>query len=889
MAVTRPWLRIVCRIGCAALPAVLSGSVPASVHAQEAGVPAIRDDRKQAAAVQVPSGTIRVDGRLDDEAWSQAAPLTDFVQKEPDEGAPPRAPTEVRFAYDDDALYVAARMYGGPPQAPLGRRDATAAQSDYVLVSFDTYFDRRTAYGFGVTASGVRLDRYYSRDDENVFDSLFDPVWEARVWVDEAGWTAEMWIPFSQLRFNDAVDQVWGLNIQRFTPASNEMDYWVPVPRTEQGWASRFGDLRGISGVRPGRRVELLPYVAGASTLNGTRDRANPFDDGRNLAGRAGADLKMGIGPNLTLDATFNPDFGQVEADPAEVNLTAFETFFQEKRTFFLEGASLLNPAIQNSFFYSRRIGAPPLTAVSGDYVDYPETTTILAAAKLTGRLPSGLSLGFLGAVSDDESAQVAFRGRPDVMSVGVAPRTTQTVARLQQQFGAAGSTVSVMFTGVHRDLQEHDALASLVVKNAITLSGDTLLRFRGGEYQLALWGGFSRIAGTAAAVERVQRSSAHYFQRPDQDHVRLDPTRTDMPGYKTGFLFERTGGTHWLWSAESDLESQGFEPNDLGRLQRGDGIALNLSLRYRETQPGRVFRSYIIGLAQSNGWTYAGDRQRGAFQPSATLTWLNFWTTQITTAFNVRRTDAYLTRGGPLMGTPRGWTVTVQQRGAPATQTTWNGRVVRAGDEDGGFRTTVSGGMSFRPTPRWQLSLEPEFTDEAQPQQYVATLGSGRSETFGRRYVFARIDRTTWVARVRLNFTVRPDMTLDLYAEPFAASGRYRNFGELREPGSRERLVYGAEGSAIEVQPDGSRMVTQGGTRFTLRNNDFNVHSFRSNLVLAWEWRPGSTLYAVWQQNRSLSEALGTRVGAWDLWDSLTAPGSHYFVVKTSVWMPWR
>ena len=866
------------------------GALAAVAGAQTPSRPA-GDGRKQAVAVRVGEGAIRIDGRLDEAAWRLSQPITDFVQKEPDEGAPPREVTEVRIVYDEHAVYVGARMHhaeGLPAQAPLGRRD-DAAQADHVLVSLDTYLDRRTAYGFGVTASGVRLDRYFSRDDELVFDSGYDPVWEAKVSIDERGWTAEMWIPFSQLRFNDRPDQVWGLNIQRFAPATNEVDYWVPVPRTEQGWSSRFGDLNGIRGVGPSRRVEFLPYVAGASTMNGNRDARNPFDDGKNLASRVGADLKVGLGPNLTLDATFNPDFGQVEADPAEVNLSVFETIFPEKRPFFVEGASLLNPSIQNSFFNSRRIGAPPTTPVSGDYVDYPTTTTILGAAKLTGRLRSGTSIGFLGAVSDDESARTAMRGVQGITDLRVAPRTVWSVARVQQQFGAAGSTTSVMFTGVHRDVTVGDPLSALLARNTFTASSDATLRFRGGEYQLQLWGGMSHIGGEPAAIERVQRSSAHYFQRPDQSHVHLDATRTALPGYKAGAMFERTGGTHWLWSLEMDLESPGLETNDLGRLRRGDGVAPNVSLRYRETKPGRLFRAYTIGLAQPNVFTYAGDRQGGALQPSVNLTWKNFWNTQISTAFNFRRQDAFLTRGGPLMETPRGWTVNAQLRSSPATKTGWNIRATGAGDEDGGHRTNVGGGVSFRPAPRWQLALNPDFVREGNSQQFVATLAGGSLRTFGRRQVFAFIDRNTYSTQVRVNFTVRPDMTLDLYAEPFAASGRYSDFGELTAPGSRERLDYGTAGTSVTVEPDGSRVVTDRGSTFTLRNIDFNVHSFRSNVVLRWEWRPGSTLFLVWQQSRSLSEAIGSPVHVGDLWDALTAPGSNYFVVKTSVWVPWK
>ena len=271
----------------------------------------------------MPTASVRVDGRLDDEGWRLAPPVTDFVQAEPVEGAVPTDPMEVRFLYDEDALFVGARLFTRTPseiQAPMSRRDEGTEQAEHVFVSIDPYHDRRTAYTFGVTAAGVRLDHYHADDNRSNTDRGFDPVWDARVGVDEDGWVAELRIPFNQLRFTDTDAQVWGLNIYRLVPARNEEVYWSLLPRTERVWASRFGELHGILGIRPTTRIELLPYVAGASTPTGLRDRANPFDDGRNLVGRAGVDMKIGLGPNLTLDATINPDFGQIEADPAEVN-----------------------------------------------------------------------------------------------------------------------------------------------------------------------------------------------------------------------------------------------------------------------------------------------------------------------------------------------------------------------------------------------------------------------------------------------------------------------------------------------------------------------------------------------------------------------------------------
>jgi hypothetical protein len=465
--------------------------------------------RKQISTGQVPNGAIHVDGRLDEEAWLKADPITDFVQKEPTEGANPTDGMEIRLVYDDDALYVGARMFtrnGAAVQAPLSRRDNTD-QSERILVALDTFFDHLTASEFGVTASGVRLDRFYPGDNREVFDTGFDPVWEAQTGRDSGSWTAELKVPFSQLRFSRQSQQVWGLQIRRFRPTLDEEDYWVLIPRTERVWASKFGELHGISGIGPTRRIELLPYVAGASTLNSNRDARNPFDDGRNLTSRGGADVKMGLGPNLTLNATVNPDFGQVEADPAEVNLTQFETRFAEKRPFFLEGSQLFSLSHPN-FYYSRRIGARPTgpaTPEKGEFVDYPSASTILGAGKLTGRLPSKTSIGILSAVTGEESARLTAPGTPLIRSVAVAPRAYWNVARVQQEFGRLGSTVGMLVNTVHRDLAAGDPLADLLTRNALGVAGDTTLRFKGGEYQLASAGGASFLNGSSRTVELIQ------------------------------------------------------------------------------------------------------------------------------------------------------------------------------------------------------------------------------------------------------------------------------------------------------------------------------------------------------------------------------------------------
>ncbi len=839
---------------------------------------------KRATALRVPNGTFRIDGRLDEETWGRVTPITDFVQAEPTEGAAPTDLMDVRIAYDDAALYVGARMASSQPiQAPLGRRDE-GDQAEHILVSLDSYLDRRTSSTFGITAAGVRLDYYYASDDDGIADAGFNPVWDGGVAVASGGWTAELRIPFSQLRFNARTPQVWGLNLQRWVPSRNEEVYWALVPRTEERWASLFGDLHGLDGLTPSRRIELLPYVAGGSQIVGDRDSANPFTGGGNLEGRVGLDAKVGIGSNLTLEATVNPDFGQVEADPAEVNLSAFETFFSERRAFFLEGSQLLlgNP---NNYFYSRRIGAAPAGRASGDYVDHPRTTTILGAAKLTGRLASGTSIGALAAVTDEESARTFSPGLA-FGRVTVTPRTVFAVTRVQQELGSSGSTVALMATAMRRALPTDDPLAALLTRNALSISADSLLRLNDGEYDLRLFTGGMYVGGDATAINRVQRASSHYFHRPDAPYFSYDPTRTSLSGTKTGARIERRTGRHWLWEADSEFESPEFETNDIGRLTTADGFATGGEIRYRETVPGRWYREYDMVVRHERAWNYDWDVRRQAIISAASVTLPNFWEIDVDAGVNLRTQDDRLTRGGPLMQTPRSWSAILGVENNNAARTRGELAANYGGNEDGGLAFGVNGLVSLRPGAQWEVSARPSYSRQVETQQYVTTLAGGSAATYGGRYIFGRLDRSTYATEFRLNYTFKPDLTLDLYAQPFAASGRYENFAELAAARSRLLRRYGTGGTTVDRLEDGSFRVTDADSTFVLSNRDFNVLSFRSNVVLRWEWRLGSTLYLVWQQDRADDDLLRTRASVGDLFESVGTRGDHFFAVKASFWI---
>jgi Domain of unknown function (DUF5916) len=872
---TAPAARLAAAL-CLLLPAAAAAQQPAS----SAAAP------RQIRATRIEGAAPSVDGRLDEAAWQQAAWVADFTTREPEEGGRPAGATEVAFLVDGSSLYVGARLRGAAPgdvRAQLARRDREG-DAEQLAVSLDTYHDRRTAYTFAVSAAGTRIDYYHPSDSEGSRSYSFDPVWQAETSVTAEGWTAEMRIPLSQLRFNAAADPVWGVNVVRTVPARNEIAYWQLVGRNQTGWSSRMGELVGLGALRPSRRVELLPYVAAEGKIAQPEDPRDPFVEERETGIRAGGDLKMGLGPSFTLEATINPDFGQVEADPAEVNLTQFETFFSERRPFFVEGTALLG---SRGLFYSRRVGAPPPGRPDADYFERLDNTTILGAAKVTGRTRAGLSMGALAAVTAREQAATWDSATDTFGRAEVAPATAYGVVTAQQEFGRDRSTLAASLTGVRRDLDGDSPLLSLVPEQALSGIVDGRLRWNGGQYDISAFAGFSHVSGDSLAILRLQRSSRRYYQRPDARHVELDPSRTALSGLLLGINHSKMSG-RWLWDVDFTEQRPGLELNDIGQLGSADNRFFSGNLRRRETEPGRFFRLYELGVFQEGQWNTDGIRNYALAGLFGAARFHNFWVLEATLGRGLRSLSDDLTRGGPLMGTGAGWLLEAELSGNPANRTRWEADVELQRDELGGWLTAIGGDLSFRPGPRWELSLDPLWSRSVSPRQYVTERAGGTEATFGRRYVFAYVERSEVSARIRLNYALSPDLTLETYAEPFASSGRFHDFGELRAARSRDLRTYGKDGSTItRDQATGARTVTDGTDSFTLPNLDFDVRSFRSNAVLRWEWRPGSTLFVVWQQDRSRDEPHWTRLSPADMFGSLTARGDNFLALKATYWLP--
>jgi len=518
------------------------------------------------------------------------------------------------------------------------------------------------------------------------------------------------------------------------------------------------------------------------------------------------------------------------------------------------------------------------------EFIDQPRAATILGAAKLTGRLESGTSIGVLSGVTGDETART-FSAASSFGKTRVAPTSLFGVARVEQEFGPPGSTVGVMATLLRRDVTDGEPLASQLTTSAVSLSGDAIVRLRGGEYEWRGSLGGTHVTGSPAAIDRIQRSSAHYLQRPDALYLGYDPTRTSLTGLKVDSNIERRTGRHWNWGTNAQLETAGFESNDLGRLTSADGLQSGAWVAYRETVPGAWYRNYQVKLTHDRRFTYDWIRRQGFLQAEGSLELPNFWKTTVYVLRNLRAQDERLTRGGPLMGTPRGWNLVAMVDSNRAKRVQTDSVVEYGRNEEGGLNFSAGTEWRYRSGSRWGVSMNPQYLRLVDVRQYLTTLPGGPASTFGSRYVFGRVDRSTYSTQLRANYTFKPDMTLDLYAEPFAASGHYDSVGQLAAARSRFLRLYGTDGTTLSPLPDGSVQVTDGASTFLLPKRDFNVLSFRSNLVLRWEWRPGSTLYLVWQQDRAADAFGAGRASISDMFSSLRARGDNYFVVKASFW----
>ncbi len=798
-----------------------------------------------------------IDGRDDDAIWQTVPVIDRFLEYEPEEGADPRFRTEVRVAYDDRYLYVLARMYDPAPDSIvslLSRRDVRT-QSEQLKLVIDSYYDRRTAYQFIVNPAGVKRDFYVYNDVTE--DGSWDAVWDVGTSIDSLGWVAEFRIPFSQIRFAKRQEHTFGLLVVRDVARTNQRISWPLYRRGQQGYVSQAGELRGISDIPSPRRIELVPYVV---TKNESVRQADGFTHPQRFTG--GADLKVGLGSNMTLDATINPDFGQVEADPAVLNLSAFETFLSERRPFFLEGTGIFNFNVScgdidtgcRGLFYSRRIGRFPQLRSGSDY-GTSTATRMLGAAKVAGRLGSGLSVGILDAVTQEETGA---GGRM------IEPRTNYFVARAQQDLNDGDSDVGVMFTAVNRSLD--DLTASALRREAYTGGLDFRHRFGDRRFELRTYVAGSYVGGSEEAIAATQLDGVHRYQRPDA--FRFDPSRRTLTGDAQRLSISKFGGGVTRFQSVYQRFSPGFEINDLGFLQRADEQMFRNWFALQFNRPAMFYRRAFWNFNYWQHWTSAGMPTQIGLNTNAHVEfrntwWGHFWSS---TGGFAPTYDDRVARGGPAVRRGSwyevGGGVEGDRRGR-FTPTLFGGTWQSASTRSHSW--WVEPGVQFRASTRLNGSVGLGYSRNTNDAQWRGNFVVDEEAT---AYTFARLEQTTMSLTTRLNYTVTPDLSFQFYAQPFVSAGDYSNWKQLDDPRASQH--------EDRFQPYDSG--DPGG---------FNFKQMRTNAVLRWEYRPGSTLFVVWQHGREDFDPTGSSFSfRRDYGDFLRLHPENTFLVKASWWL---
>lgn len=865
---------------------------------------------------------IEVDGRLDEAAWHRAPVASDFIQGEPVEGVPAEEDTEVWVLFDGSSLYVGAHLYDSDPASiadQLVRRD-DGGTFDYFEVSLDPNSDRRTGYSFRVSAANVQGDAYLYDDRRE--DRAWDAVWKSNVRRLEDGWTVEMKIPLSQIRY-EAADSVqsWGANFTRMRQLTREKSYFRLISRLQEGRVSQFGRLEGIRIPEASRRLEVRPYVL-SSAHRGPAEEGDPFFDGSSLDTRTGFELRYGLGSSFTLDATINPDFGQVEADPATINLSAFETFYQERRPFFVEDARIFDFTLsghRNSLFYSRRIGRSPQGSLpyEADFTDVPDAATILGAAKMTGRTSGGLSIGALAAVTQEEMGRAFYADQGLQEEFPVEPRGQFGVVRLQQDFRDGASQLGGIVTGMRRDLPAEGTFDFL---SSQAFSGGLDFEHTWNNREWALHGFLagSHVRGDSTAIIRLQRASNHYFHRPDALYVEMDSTATSMTGAEWRLQLDKRSGEHWtggIWMAQV---TPGFEINDLGFSQSRERLDGGTRISYREIQPGDLLRGYNLSFTTYHNWSHdvlkgnplswedwGRAHTSGSFNLSGNVEFLNYWRVDGNVRLSPDNMSRTATRGGPLMKDPGslslGMRLHTDRRRAVSVSPGFD---VSRGRDGSGRSLRYGMGMQIRPSPQVEIEVSPSFNLQEEGAQYVtATDVLAFEPTFGERYIFSDLERSTFSMDTRVNMTFSPTLSLQVFAQPFLSSGEYLTYKQLSRSESYDFQLfpegeYGTDGVGNALCQGGQSCLDPSeGTRhldldgdgtvdYSFGDRDFNLRSLIGNAVVRWEYRPGSTVFLVWQHKQSAWANTGEFDMERDLTALWNAPSDDVFMLKVNYWL---
>lgn len=829
----------------------------------------------------------KIDGKIDDDEWKNVTWEGNFSQFKPDNGAKPEQETEFAIKYDNNYLYVALKLYDKEPtkiKRQFSRRDNL--DGDQVGIFIDSYHDKNTAFFFHVSAAGVQSDGVTTSDD----DYTWDAVWQSSTSQDDKGWYVEMKIPFSQLRFAKSDVQTWGFEVIRVLHRKQEVDVWQPIKRDAPAFIASIGILEGLQGIKPKKQVEIMPYIVAKRETYQTEE-GNPFRPGIENSINAGLDGKIGITNNMILDFTINPDFGQVESDPSEVNLTAYETYFKEKRPFFIEGRSITSMGVKpgnnmsdaENLFYSRRIGRAPranLDDYQYDYAKTPTSTRILGAFKLTGKTKDGLSLGIVESVTNQEFAKISLNG--NINKIKVEPFTNYVVGRVKKEYNKGGSYIGAMATAVNRLIGEPQMLD--FNKSAYTGGVDFSHSWKDRKYYFNARLMTSRVNGDTLAMQRMQNSPARYYQRTDANYVKYDSKRTSLSGFDGMVQFGKQGNSNWMYLFFVNFISPGFETNDAGYLRKADEIFEVYWLGYRNYKKWWIVKETSMNFNQYSFFDFGLRNNLVGASVNASLIFNNLWDAGVNVNRDSREFSNTLLRGGPSMITPGNssysvWLSTNSSKKLSASISF----AQNFGDLNSNKYSGIDFNLNWNPINALNISFNPSYSFMRNDLQYVSMQEYNNEND----YIFGQINQKTLVLPIRINFGITPKMTLQYYGQPFISAGKYNEFKRITNPVAK---YYNDRFEVI-----GSQYIQlQGDTYFVNRNSDnnfdysfekpdYNAHFFLSNLVYRWEYKPGSTLFLVWSQGRNNYVNRGIFSAKNDLRDVFTAFPNNVLLIKWS------
>jgi hypothetical protein len=833
-----------------------------------------------------------IDGLGSDDCWNLVEWTSDFIQSQPVENKPPSQQTAFKIIYDNDNIYVFVRAYDTEPDKIsklMSRRDNFTG--DFVYIEFDSHFDKQTDYMFCASASGAKSDAAISDDGMNEDDN-WNPIWYMKTSYDDKGWCAEMRIPLSQLRFDNNNSQIWGLQVSRKIYRLQERSQWQYIPKGSPGIVHLFGELHGIDNIKPKHQIELMPYSV-ARTERFEKIEGDPFNTGKLSKISAGLDGKIGLSNNFTLDFTINPDFGQVEADPSEVNLTAFESYFSEKRPFFIEGQNIyqfmpnqsivIHNMYSDNLFYSRRIGRYPqyYPSVGNDeHVRMPESTTIIGAMKISGKTKKGLSIGILESLTSREDALIDSLGARRKETV--EPLTNYFVGRVQQDFNKGKTILGAIFTAVNRDI--NTPVLDFLHTSAYSGGLDFQHNWKDRTWYVAGNMEYSNVKGKPISILQTQTSSARYFQRPDAKHLSVDSTLTSLGGYGGTVKFGKSSKKRLQFETSLTLRSPGLEFNDIGYMRYSDVIHHGSWMGYYLRNPFWIFNNFFFNTNYWIYWNFSGKLLSTNHNTNIHATFKNKWFMNGNFNRTSQNISTTLLRGGPSFIVPGDQGLNLNFGSDQSKKLSFFlGAYRGSGDVNSMNGQEYYGEINYKPTNSISLSFDPDYGIQHSDLQYVNTITADGTPV----YLFGKLDQKTFSFTMRINYTINPELSIEYYGQPFVSAGKYSAFKKITQPDAgkyKERYIEYTTDELVYDQTSNTYNVNDGAT-YSFGNPDFNFRQFRSNLVVRWEYLPGSTLYLVWSQGRTSSDSNGLFSYQNDVKNLFKVTPHNVFLLKFSYW----